>query len=146
MGEECATGAAFPTGCGCLPIGVTACGSSTTPVCGGSCVGGQQCENYAGSCVCFPDGICHCPSGFTCGLVPPAFFCTPDTCAGTYPSCGGTCGDGGVCRPAISGGGGDVTACVCAAPGPCDASCGGMDCPPGQVCQTSAGVCGCVTP
>jgi hypothetical protein len=146
LGEECLDGTSAFTGCGCVPIGSTACGDATTPVCGGSCVAGEACEHPGGSCACFPDGICNCPSGFGCTLSPPAFSCVPDTCAGSYPTCGGTCGDGGVCRPARSGAGGSTTSCVCAAPGPCDAACGGMDCPPGQVCQASIGACGCVAP
>lgn len=145
-GEECFAGATT-TGCACLPAGSTPCGATGTPTCGGNCVAGEWCRNIIGECRCIDEPACAaCPSGFTClpSLPPPLYTCAPDTCAGTYPTCGGSCGSGGVCRPAVSGAGDDQTNCVCALPGDCETTCGGMDCPSGEVCH--AGACGCGAP
>jgi len=76
VGDECLHNGA---GCLCLPIGSTACGETSAPVCGGGCADGLQCESVVNfGCNCFPDGICDCPSGFSCSLQPPAFFCVAD--------------------------------------------------------------------
>ena len=143
-GEECFAGAGV--GCHCLPTGSTPCGATGTPTCGGICADGNACRNVIGQCLCISPSACVCPSGFTCipDAHPPLYSCAPDTCAGTYPTCGGSCGDGGVCRPAVSGANDDQTNCVCAVPGDCETACGGMDCPSGQVCH--AGDCGCGAP
>jgi hypothetical protein len=149
-GEQCFAGAAVGA-CACLPAGSTSCGATGIPTCGGDCIAGQWCRDIVGECGCVDDAVCNCPSGFACLPGLHNFYsCAPETCGGTYPTCGGSCGDGGVCRPAVvSGVNGDETACVCATPGDCDTTCGGMDCPSGEVCHVTPnviGACGCGAP
>ncbi len=78
VGEECVAGTDWQYGCGCIAVGASPCGGETAPMCsGGSCVIDQQCESIGGFCRCFPDGICNCPSGYSCEIHPPAFSCVP---------------------------------------------------------------------
>lgn len=159
-GETCvAFGEGFPT-CHCIPEGAPPCGSPGPPSCGGGCPAGMVCEPayappvFGGAlgCSCAPPAGCGaggliCPNGFACANIPGSTFCAPMLCSGTYPTCGGSCGDGGACE-ALNLGAGVFSDCVCSVPAPCDATCGGYDCPDGQVCTGDAGsgTCSCEVP
>lgn len=157
-GEECFASSPGSSGCVCLPAGSTACGFTGPPTCGGDCASGNVCVPTFGtssfqsvesfSCTCAspepcgsPNGLV-CPNGFGCGLAGGLVGCAAMRCSNTYPTCGGACGDGGECRPVTGPTGGY---CICSLPAPCDGSCDGHDCPPGQVCDLDTS-CGCVTP
>jgi hypothetical protein len=150
-------GTEFP-GAACLPTGRCerpTCleGSFPTDLCGGSCPPGSVCATQdLSTCTCVagtqPCGttapVCNgvCPAGEACvslgGLPLPGCGCVPLGSApcgdAAFPACRGDCPSGSVCRARAldtpSGGGG----CVCSPPGPCDATCGGADCPTGFVC------------
>jgi hypothetical protein len=148
VGEECLSFGQVPfNACGCIPVGSTPCGSPGPPTCGGACPTGTACEPiiqlppFGGGlgCGCAGPGDCGsggvaCPNGFACALMPPTPSCTPISCEGTYPTCGGTCGSGGECQPLKVESSPDLTICVCAVPAPCDAACGGYTCTGGDVC------------
>lgn len=96
---------------------------------------------------CGPDGFGVCPEPFFCAILPPepTYFCAPTFCSGgTYPSCGGTCGNGWECKPVSIGAGTEY--CLCSPPAaPCNAVCGGFDCPGNDICtfDPASGDCGC---
>jgi hypothetical protein len=76
-----------------------------------------------------------CVNGFAFGGAPAegfSFGCYPILCGGSYPTCGGSCLDGGVCT-AFAVDAGPFTGCLCAVPLPCGG--GGYDCAAGQVCR-----------
>jgi hypothetical protein len=149
VGEECVSlGLPSPyNSCGCVPVGSTPCGSPGPPACGGACPAGTECSglfpppSIPGGVVCSCMGPGQsCANGFAWGGAPSEGFpfqCYPILCSGTYPTCGGSCHDGGVCSPiAVAE---TFTGCICAVPAPCGG--GGFECPPGEVCQTP-GICG----
>jgi len=84
-----------------------------------------------------------CCDGRQCEVVGPGSCLCPGTCGGEVPACGGSCQSNAACLPVQIG---TSFVCTCAPPGPCDAMCSGGACPPGQVCSTSGGTCGCITP
>jgi hypothetical protein len=160
-GEECASfGSAYPLNtCGCVPTGATPCGTPGLPACGGVCPTGKVCGGYVPfdlfpTCACVSPDPCSatvigsCPGGQFCYETGLTRVCTPQFCSGTYPTCGGSCGDGGVCRAVnLDLTGTPFPACVCDLPGPCDMSCGvGNDCSGGDVCYRGPGGCGCGAP
>jgi hypothetical protein len=162
-GEACAAvGPGLFPQCVCLPEGSTPCGDPGAPVCGGACPSGTSCKPvrsapiFGGTlgCDCAPPGPCgqggaDCPNGFACSPLNPSAICSPIECGGSpaYPTCGGTCVTGAACQPFKLDASG-FTACVCAIPAPCDASCGGYACAGGEVCtvQTSPSSCSCGAP
>jgi hypothetical protein len=85
-----------------------------------------------------------CCDGAQCQVVGPGSCLCPGTCGGSpFPTCGGFCQVNTECLPVQLG---TTFACVCAPPGPCDATCNAAECPPGQLCSASAGTCGCIVP
>lgn len=147
--------------CACAPPGSLGCGSTAAPTCGGACPTGDVCRPVFGvgpptgiesfACACGPPLPCaagggfDCPAGFGCGVNVGSGGqpgCAAMPCGGAYPTCGGSCGDGGECQAIADG---PLHACVCAVPAACDGTCGGLGCPPGEVCSIDDG-CGCITP
>jgi hypothetical protein len=150
-GEECAA-TYGGLQCVCLPTGSTPCGTPGSPTCGGACPSSQQCVP-----VFLPPSQ---PGGVSCGCGFPACGngsafgiddfgqggCFLVLCDGTYPTCGGACGDGGECSaaqvapPLVPS---PLTFCFCALPVACCN--GGFTCPSGEVC-TQNGTCSCSSP
>jgi hypothetical protein len=137
------------------------CGNGVREIgeaCDGTHVGGF-CTMW-GASGCFPDGAaseCQCcipPAGastflFTeccnggqCTFLGTHYCECPGTCEdGPFPTCGGSCTGGMECKPFTDGG--SFQGCFCAPSLACD-TCGGGECPAGQVCDFVA--CGCVAP
>jgi hypothetical protein len=165
-GEEC-----FPfefglpgagDACACSPAGVIPCGATDAPSCGGACDAGEACvpvqDDNGSFCRCANEGqpcgpeLGACPLDLVCRFVgfPENWACAPTFCGGTFPTCGGTCGDGRACVPLEVVGAG---ACVCATPGSScdDPACGsGLACPSGEICTVGVSggefTCSCEAP
>lgn len=150
--------AAVLADCSDAALGGAACSDGVFPDCGGACPVGSVCSTQdLATCTCISSAspcdatapVCNgqCPAGEACRTFGPSPFstcaCLPEgaTPCGDpgFPACGGACPGADVCRPAAVPGpaGGDV--CICAAPAPCDASCGGADCPAGLYCAIVPG-------
>lgn len=147
-GEEC--GSTGGGQCGCLPAGSSPCGDHLAPACGGDCPGGQACNPlYPPISQSGPVGCaCNAPScgnGFAWGIDDfGQGGCFPISCSGTYPTCGGACGEGGVCSPLqVTFVSPPFTMCICAEAAPCCG--GGYECSGGDVC-TNPGACSCSPP
>jgi hypothetical protein len=157
-GEECvAVGPGVPfNDCTCTPVGVTPCGASGYPTCGGACPEGSAgCGAFSAPSPGFGDycacGGCGdgppCPLGFRCADVGGgALTCVPIPCTGGSPSptCGGTCPAGLVCG-AVQYSDVAFAGCFCGPPSSCDSACGGFVCDPGHVCVVDSMLssCGC---
>ena len=143
--------------CLCAPEETPPCGTTDLACGSGACPPGLVCEAHPGVgfydpyCACVPPdqacgpGFGNCPPDMECLPISPAdFTCVPFFCGGTFPTCGGSaCGPGGACVPLAIG---SSQYCVCASTsGSCDVpTCdGGLYCPPGEVCTSSGGTCGC---
>ena len=147
-GEQCS-----PLGggqCGCLPAGSSPCGDHLAPACGGDCPGGAPCSPlYPPISQQGPVGCgCNAPfcgNGFAWGVDDfGQGGCFPISCSGTYPTCGGPCGEGGVCSPfKVTFVNPPFTMCICAEPAPCCG--GGYECGAGGVC-TNPSACSCSPP
>jgi hypothetical protein len=151
--------------CACAPIGAPPCGTSGQTCDTGGCPDGLECTGippitptYEAACGCVdPTATCGpgfgtCPPDLECIFFPPggggSYSCLPTFCGATYPTCGGTCGDGRSCVPLEVQGSGF---CVCATPSlSCeDLACGeGLFCPSGEVCRVAGGppTCSCEPP
>lgn len=152
-GEECVVTSPLPpfNNCECQPVGLTLCGTSGFPTCGGECPAGSSgcgafsSPTFGDYCAC---GGCGggppCPLGWTCGDFGTGAFCAPIQCGGTFPVCGGRCPSGLVCG-AVTLADVGFSACLCGPPGPCDATCGGYECAPGEACVADVALttCGC---
>ena len=141
--------------CACAPVGAPPCGASGQSCDAGGCPEGLECDfvpparpQLDGSCGCIdPTATCGpgfgtCPGDLACVLFPPGaggtLVCFPAFCGGSYPTCGGTCGDGRSCVPLDADGSGF---CVCATPSrSCEGlTCGeGFTCPSGEVCTVAS--------
>jgi hypothetical protein len=147
-GEEC--GSTGGGQCGCLPIGSSPCGDHLAPACGGDCPSGQPCNplyppvSQQGPVGCACDAP-SCPNGFAWGIDDfGQGGCFPVGCSGTYPTCGGACGEGGGCSPLnVTLVSPPLTMCICAESAPCCG--GGYECGAGDVC-TNSGSCSCSPP
>jgi hypothetical protein len=120
-------------------------GGAGYPSCDGLCPPDHQCRRasvfdvLALECGCLPDGLTACDDA-------------------PFPTCGGVCAGGRLCRPVtLTGGtpGSTTSVCQCSEPAgecaPTFGQCGGgLGCPPGAVCTIfSAGAgaeCGCAGP
>jgi hypothetical protein len=147
---------------------LSACGMSAYPICGGPCPAGEVCspfltppspfppfteEGCAGAppTSCGGPGFGVCPPGFTCALVPPgSYLCAPVFCVGgsAFPTCGGACPYAGTSCQALRIADLPFDTCLCGPAEPCDASCGGYECPVGEACVTDLTLssCGCSVP
>jgi hypothetical protein len=131
--------------CACLPEGATPCGTPNAPTCGGVCPGARVCRPVvrlsspggALDCGCgLPvpcgEGGIECDNGSACVL---SSVCSRIPCGNG--TCGGACGDGGMCSPVSDTSG--SSECVCATPAPCCD--GGLVCPPSQYCSFTPDTC-----
>jgi hypothetical protein len=155
-------GPPYGTSCVCTPAGVTPCGAVNPEMCDngvGACPPDETCQFFRVDpglyvCACFdPNQPCGngpgvCPPDTICDGVAGGngqYACIPTFCGGTFPTCGGTCGDGRNCVPAaLAEGGGEF--CICAAPeNECGGEmCGGFSCPVGEVCTVTGSLaCSC---
>jgi hypothetical protein len=136
--------------------GLTPCGETVFPECGGACPAGSVCASQdLSTCTCVssadPCGgtapVCNgtCPAAEVCTSQgsPPFNSCTCAPIGATlcgnaaFPTCGGDCPAGEDCHPFMFSTPGVPDGCGCAPPGSCGS--GGAQCPPGFACAVAPG-------